>query len=596
LLKDQNESNRFNYVEFKILINELKHVVLNTLPSSKEICKFKFRSLAKILFIREKNFQIGIKLISDSKNWAIIVNILAELLRITLNKTNKSNDLIMETLMINLLTVIFSVQTGTNEKKMYPQIEPKVKYDTTPDKSYFYFQLIQSYFEYLRDNKKEMKDSVLLYLLKSYSHYMGMISNSTSFIQLCKEDKEFEKHYENFNKYLELFMRKHANFYSLPQEIKEDFFSFFSFNKEKWSNSVQLIQNDVGLCNILILYYSIIGSIRFNDNEKFKWLCDLLKNHNFNSSTAIHYQHSIDSFSIYFLKTKIKYFDDLEENLELLLETWNNLCHWPEPGIIDEFNKFINEINFRKSDREHRDGNNRKINVNNIQVNYKGVCSNGHKLPIKTYDNQTLQRMAEPLRKTNLPSPFKENFLKNLDELKEFLKYEKFDYVIDGMNMIYLGNRLNVENLIILLELLDKNKSKLIILRTHVKQSMDSPKFRKVEKMYPNLKFVFYENRLPDDRFVLYAALLSGNETFIISNDNFHDSLYGFEKNKALFRMWLINRRILCHTFFKKLYYPPLFDVNVNKVDKNTWFIPYLNTARDNPFNEPRFFLFLKKT
>jgi hypothetical protein len=204
--------------------------------------------------------------------------------------------------------------------------------------------------------------------------------------------------------------------------------------------------------------------------------------------------------------------------------------------------------------------------------------------------------MAESLRQTSLPSPFKENFYKNMDELKKLLKDKKFDYVIDGMNMIYLSNRYQVENLNTLLELLDKSKSKLIILKTHVKNSVESVKLRKIEKMYPNLKLVFYENKLPDDRFVLYAALLSGNETFVISNDNYHDSLLGMEENKALFRIWLINRRILCHSFFKKLYYPPLFDVNVNKVDKNTWLIPYLNAKRESPYDEPRLFLFLKKT
>ena len=105
------------------------------------------------------------------------------------------------------------------------------------------------------------------------------------------------------------------------------------------------------------------------------------------------------------------------------------------------------------------------------------------------------------------------------------------------------------------------------------------------------LNLFFAANNLHDDHFSIYAALRSGPDTKIITNDLFTDHWQKLAEYGVLFRRWLTNRRIMVNPRFM-FDHPADFEIRVTRLlpstssSKNRWIIPYsieadsLNTNR----------------
>lgn len=124
--------------------------------------------------------------------------------------------------------------------------------------------------------------------------------------------------------------------------------------------------------------------------------------------------------------------------------------------------------------------------------------------------------------------------------------------------------------------------------REHVLSNTTQPIYKSLLRRYDGksssrsrlrLNLFFASNKLKDDHFSIYAALRSGPETRIVTNDFFANHWQNLDEHGVLFRRWIVNRRVMVHPLFRRLDFPPVFEMRVTPLNpndnNNRWIVPY---------------------
>ncbi|KOC60245.1 Mitochondrial ribonuclease P protein 3 [Habropoda laboriosa] len=162
----------------------------------------------------------------------------------------------------------------------------------------------------------------------------------------------------------------------------------------------------------------------------------------------------------------------------------------------------------------------------------------------------------------------------NPKEVQNFIKYiEKgtpYDIIVDGLNFICrsFGSYKQLQRLIV--KQAGEGKKVLVIGRKHIKKHI-------IENSLAN--YFYVDNMSKDDLFVLYAALSSGPNAKVISNDLMrqHEFIINDVELQTLFKKWQIAQQYSVQSSYNlqqltKISTP--IDAIVQK-QSNCWHIPY---------------------
>lgn len=96
--------------------------------------------------------------------------------------------------------------------------------------------------------------------------------------------------------------------------------------------------------------------------------------------------------------------------------------------------------------------------------------------------------------------------------------------------------------------------------------------------------FFFYTDcKVEDDEFFMYAALRSGPNTIVVTNDYLNNQRVFLDEWGRLFKRWLLNRRVNVQRHTINLTFPPKFDVCVSRLKgenengTSRWVVPYFS-------------------
>ncbi|KAJ8680507.1 hypothetical protein QAD02_016294 [Eretmocerus hayati] len=169
-----------------------------------------------------------------------------------------------------------------------------------------------------------------------------------------------------------------------------------------------------------------------------------------------------------------------------------------------------------------------------------------------------------------------------LQKYRHFIKNMKpYDVVIDGLNVAYVGSesrRGKLETILEAIEMIQKNGKKRILVfgRTHMKYWCPTS----MKQIMQQADTFFVQNASQDDPFLLHLSIISGHDTYFVSNDLMrqHKAKLRDPSLKRLFKRWQLSRQYyfkkLERSFGLTLVSPMKFQVNAQN-DGNGWHIPY---------------------
>lgn len=109
------------------------------------------------------------------------------------------------------------------------------------------------------------------------------------------------------------------------------------------------------------------------------------------------------------------------------------------------------------------------------------------------------------------------------------------------------------------------------------------------------------DDSIMDDDFFMYAALRSGPNTLVVTNDHLNHQHVFLGQLANLFVRWLLNKRVLVERQSLNLTFPPKFDVCVTRFLKSNgsssrWFVPVYRglTLSNINYNNVKYFLLYK--
>jgi hypothetical protein len=122
--------------------------------------------------------------------------------------------------------------------------------------------------------------------------------------------------------------------------------------------------------------------------------------------------------------------------------------------------------------------------------------------------------------------------------------------------------------------------------RTHVLAN----KLKEIESLHKKFEtkshkvkvFFFYTDcKVEDDDFFMYAALRSGPNTIVVTNDYLNNQRVFLDEWARLFKRWLLNRRVNVQRHTINLTFPPKFDVRVSRLQggegTSRWVVPFFS-------------------
>lgn len=191
---------------------------------------------------------------------------------------------------------------------------------------------------------------------------------------------------------------------------------------------------------------------------------------------------------------------------------------------------------------------------------------------VQPFDKALFSKMGEAVLSNIV---VKDNIYKSTDpaELERFRQFissraQPFDCIIDALNVVLqryswqIGETMLIE---ILKGLHKAGKRTLVIFKKTPKLAREVEKYASV---------FMTEHKSYDDVYILLAAMLSGPQCYVITNDDFGDHLC-LIKDPVLRRhleLWREQRRVFHH--LGRLTYPPFYSFSAHESEK-AWHIPY---------------------
>ena len=607
--KNQIKTHDFSREEFDLLINSLNKITFNWIQTFDSKLQ---RKIATEILFDALNKRMARKFIKNPQNWSIFFDNFDAISNSIINKypiemlPHKEEkkylfdnfDLVVRDLMKQFKDALVpQLQLESMKKQDNTKIIENLK---------FIADLNESFVLYLtkyNSNKIEINFYIINSLVKSLASYIQYLIYSNKMIpsDLAKYNPIYESYIKKLDNYTERLMSFYNSNKSIEPNVKSDFYYYFSFNKEKWFKSAQALINsydNVDLFSNLdfdCFSNALRGAIRFNDMDLFFKLCQEIKKnrHKYDYVFAGYFRTSFQS--VFYEYILLRQNDiDFDTFLENLFESWNLIEFLPTSPLIEHLKTSISETKNTKNNWVYEQ----------VTIDHKGKCSNGLLVPPNKYDGRSLDETAEIIKKNTInETPLTDIHIEAFKKLDKMLAKNKFNVVIDGLNLIYNistgNNRVSFIKLSdILQQLEDINLSNiLLIFRHHIFRRL-SDDLEKLKKHHPNLKFFYLDDTVKDDLFMIYASLKS--RSFIVTHDELTNHFNKLEFNSWMLKNWFYNKRFKLNNSKSYIIYPCLFKPVTQRVNegKNNvkWFIPYyLNSSNDTDFFNPNRYLVVEK-
>lgn len=592
------KENRIDFDEFKIVIDNVHELV--------DFWKFtegNFKNKPIKTFFEstfsDSNNKICEKFTSNCSNWSSLYENIGKISYLIDQKDtvkSKLNVYLNDILDFYLFEHLYRLQE--NESFTNQDIKKFSLTKTDFERLKFKTDLGFSLFNYLKQSerlKKKQDENLSFFLVKTglifIENFLSMNKSSIKYLEKNADQKNSEilTYLFKIEKHIENLMKNYENFDTIPEFKKSDFFKFFSFYESKWLNSAKWLLNtelnELNVQHYNLFIYAVKGSIRFENFDYFEKLVTNL-NQLSNYLNLLTKSYSIISQLFgQFLNTLMTKED--KNNLENLLEVWSNIDYVPNRVGLSNLNYFLDHLNSKSKGS--------KYEMEKVKIGNNGKLLDKNLFLKKfEYNSDAMIKISELIKKNILsPESLKNEKLDELKKIDAMLAENKFDMVIDGMNIVFLkqhtNNFINLKNLIEILNNVFKNKKFLIFIRDHV-YSKNKNLIKKImdtnHEKEGNNSIVFYclDSIFEDDKFFLYSAVKSDKNTMLVSNDYFSNQIHFLNEYGGVFREWLFNRKVITNLSLRRIYLPPKYQLKCTRAATDKWIVPYLNDV-NNPRN-----------
>lgn len=402
------------------------------------------------------------------------------------------------------------------------------------------------------------------------------------------QSEKFQNQLKRLDIFTNLLMKRFDSLDSVPIEIRGQFFRIFSFNEPKWNYSVQhLLDLDVADNSLKSTYltFAIKGALNFDRIDIVEKL--IVKASEFNKIAKIRngYKPPNWLFNDYFLM----YGDRLEHHFKMTMSLWQKIKFVPSKDLINSL------VNFLKNNQTSKC----RYEILNGSLKDKGFTigktnndqEKGYLLPEKIFDNRELSEIADVIKQQFILGNPQYKYLneQKMIELDEILEHTKYDYVLDGMNIVYSNRNygINLNHIDLTVQEIRKRSDKkiLVIFKEHMMNTSNRSAIRFLEREQ-NCDFFFLNSATSqDDKFIVYASLKSGNSSFVVSRDIFK-FLYDIDSLSYQLKEWMMSRKIQFQTmaipYEYVLMFPPQYEIQPHQVNSSTWLVPYHDTHETN--------------
>lgn len=589
-------NSKIEFNDFKQIIQYLNVVVDYWKHKEVSFKNKPIRYLVNNLF-SDSNTLISKNFSENHANWSILYDNLPRVSQLIDNKPeiiSKLNLNINSLFNLYLFESILKLQSDHQINSEEINEASQVKIDLKKLK--FYSDLSESLYEYLNKCQVTTEEVETFLYIKTVLLYIEsylLINKSSINYLLENKDKTnsfIVERLQKINSLLEILMKNYKNFDSIQEFKQNDFLRSFCFIESKWLYTAQWLLNtdksELSFKNFLHFILALQGAVRFERldyfEKLFKNLHEMAISKNIIGKALLSYNLVFRDFLNTQLNTsKIS----LEENLNFLLKLWSTCSYTPNQETANNLMLFIENLNSKTK--------NLKWSVNRIRVNTSGrIEGTGYFLERAVFNKQDLNKIANLMKEKILS----QNYLKSekeqeLDRIDNLLEERQFDFVVDGMNIIYLRPNAkeydNISNLVNLFNAQQKNRKCLIFLRDHVfnkfKAQIEKIEFlNKGGKSGNEIKFFCIDSIFEDDKFFLYSALKSGPNTLLISNDYFNNQTHFLNGSSALFKEWLFSRKVGMDYTFRRFFYPPVYKLKCNQINSKHWVVPIINDVNNS--------------
>ena len=374
-------------------------------------------------------------------------------------------------------------------------------------------------------------------------------------------------------KYLKLYERKRtpiteeekAHILSLYNDVKEKFpaFDYFTANScvtglcaiGEWQESIEIIKRFEANEHAFLLHgYSALIHylLEHGDAElAYDYLITCCKR----AAGPLSYVY------ISYLKHCLRDPRTFNDKIERLFNSWAQYGIKPRQDVMDEYMKACNELGW---------------DARSTTVTFSMCLTCNQKLLEKDLTQEEFKYLAETIKKKLFVGKGYE--VTHPQELIKFIDFidrtGPYDVIVDGLNILLKSKSfLNYDSMDKLLEYYKQTKKKvLVIARKHVLKHVDR------QNVSSKAKFFYVNDMSKDDLFMLYAALTSGYNTRIVSEDFMRQHKFALNdvELRVLFKRWQISRQYIHkHNMKKPMNMNQLHGI-LHGVQKQTncWHIP----------------------
>jgi hypothetical protein len=599
---NQRKMHNFTRDEFNSLINCINAIIFNWVQTFDSMAQ---RRMAIELLFDVFNKKLASKFINKPENWSIFFDNFDPILKLIINKYpiemlpfRGEEKYLFDNFDLVIRDLIKQLNEALVPKFQLNNINKIVNTKTIGNLK-FITDLNESFVVYLtkyNSNKNEINFNAINSLTKTIANYIRYLIYLNKMIpsDLAKSNQQYKNYIEKLDSYTQKLMSYHNNSSSIGPNIKTDFYYYFSFNKENWLKSTQALISSYGNVELFdnidyeCFSSALCGAIRFNDMDLFIKLCyEINKKH---YKHFIHFQNSLQSiFYEYILLRKND--SDFDQFLVNLFKSWNLLEFVSYNPLIEQLKKCISES---KNNWIYEE----------VTIDHQGKCSNGLLVPVNKYNRQSLDETAEIIKQITInETSLTDIHVDAFTKLDQLMAKNKFNVVIDGLNLIYnIQTGIDRVSFIklrdILQQLQDLNLNNiLLIFRHHVFRRLCDD-LEKLKKHYPNLKFFYLDDKIKDDLYMIYASLKS--RSFIVTHDELTNHVNRLDLNWWTLKNWLYNKRFRLNNSKTFIIYPYLFKPVTQKAnqgeDDAKWFIPYdSHNSFNMDFRYPNRYLVVEK-
>nr|XP_012140108.1 PREDICTED: mitochondrial ribonuclease P protein 3 isoform X2 [Megachile rotundata] len=252
------------------------------------------------------------------------------------------------------------------------------------------------------------------------------------------------------------------------------------------------------------------------------------------------------------------------ENIEKLFLLWRKYGTKPLKRSIIKYMEACNELGWSVK----------------FMTKSDSLCNNCHQIVEETeLSEEEYKRLHEAIAQNVVTNnAYRTSDPQELNAFIRFIKYRRYDYVIDGLNVMCSVTPSPQHFASLLRALKKEGKKVLVIGRHHIQKTI-------MNRDLQDTADYFYVNDLSnDDAFVLHATFLSGNGTNIISQDLMRQHKFTFSsiELEVLFKRWQMVHQYTVRkntNILEKLHTHTYIDSYVVKKN-NCWHIPCVKTSQ----------------